>query len=286
MLPLCFRRYLLMGLCHGSPRNDDPAMPTATLFAMPALTPPATPATMTAAMHHAHHQARRHMHTQALRPDIEALGDDVGPLWGVRNPPGCTGIQNLEPRSPALKGPQPQSDAACTRNPEPRPEPRTPQCHSTQGLGNQGDTRPLRNAKDLPDCASTGNLNPAPLALPVRRHARLPAQAPPEPRYPTLEHPQPQPRPPAHKCLRNPEPGLDLQPLTHTQADGLEEPPLSRTPLALGKKDLGGQPWVTNPKESTRQRPTLGEAGGTLGKAAEALGKVDGQRRRVVVSVV
>ena len=108
----------------------------------------------------------------------------------------------------------------------------------------------------------------------------------PKPRYPTLEHLQQQPRSPAEECLRNPKPGLGLQTLTRSEADRLGEPSLVGTPLALGSKDPGSQPRVANPEESTRQRPTQGEAGGTLGMAAETLGKVDRQRRRGIASLV
>ena len=139
--------------------------------------------------------------------------------------------------------------------------------HSTQDLEALADVNLLWNARcsserESSGCLGNGSLNP--------RHA-------------TPEHPQPQPRPPAQECLRNPEPGLDLQPLTRSQANRLEEPPLSKAPLALGKKDPGGQPWVASPEESARRRPTRGEAGGALGEtcgalgnAAGALGKVDG----------
>ena len=115
----------------------------------------------------------------------------------------------------------------------------------------------------------------------------------PKPRCPMPKHPQPQPRSLAQECLCKPEPGLDLQPLTRSQAHRLREPPLSKATRALGKKDPGDQPWVTSPEESTRRRPTLGEAGwalgGTyraLGNAAGALGKVDGQEGREMTSLV
>ena len=64
----------------------------------------------------------------------------------------------------------------------------------------------------------------------------------PEPRYPAPEHPQPQPRSPAQKCLRNPEPGLDPRTLTRSETDRLGEPSLTGTPLALGSGDPGNQP--------------------------------------------
>ena len=136
--------------------------------------------------------------------------------------------------------------------------------HSTQDLEALADVNLLWGDRDSPECKASGCASNGSL----------------KPRYPALEHPQPQPRPPAHKCLRNPEPGLDLQPLTRTQADRLGEPPLPRTPLALGKKDPGGQPWVMNPKESARRGPTLGEAGGALGNAAGTLGKEGEQEAR------
>ena len=106
------------------------------------------------------------------------------------------------------------------------------------------------------------------------------------PRYSTPEHPQPQPRPPAQECLRNHEPGLDLQPLTRSQANRLEEPPLSEATLALGKREPGGRPWVTSPEESARRRPTLGGTCRALGNAAGALGKVDRQEGREMASLV
>ena len=128
----------------------------------------------------------------------------------------------------------------------------------------------LWDARCSPECESSGCVGNGSL----------------NPRYSTPEHPQPQPRSPAQECLRNPKPGLGLQTLARSEADRLGEPSLAGTPLALGSKDPTSQPRVTNPGESTRQRPTLGEAGGALGKAAETLKKVDGQRRREIASLV
>ena len=135
--------------------------------------------------------------------------------------------------------------------------------HSTQDLEALADVNLLWDARCSPACEATGCMS-------IRN---------PKPRYPTPEHPQSQPRSPAQECLRNPKPGLGLQTLTRSEADRLGEPSLAGTPLALGSKDPGSQPRVANPGESTRRRTTPGEAGGTLGKAAETLGKVDGQRR-------
>ena len=134
--------------------------------------------------------------------------------------------------------------------------------HSTQDLEALADVYLLWDTRCSPACEASG----------------CAGIGNPKPRCRTPEHPQPQPRSPAQECLRNPEPGLDLQTLARSQADRLREPSLTKTPLALGSEDPGGQPRVTNTEESTRRRPTLGEAGG-------ALGKVDGQRRREIVSL-
>ena len=239
-------------MCHGSPRNDDPAMSTATLITMPALTPPATPAAMTATMHahrHARHQARCHVLHHALRHDIEAFGD-VGPLWGIRNPPRCTGIRNLEPHSLTPESPQPQPDAAYARNPEPRLEPSTPQCHSTQGLEAQGDARPLRGAGDLPDCAGASNLKPTPLAPLARHRAPLALLV----RHRALENPHPLPyqSDAAHACQPRPH----LEPCQ--QADRLRQPGPTSSPLALGPRRPGSEPSTTGHEAPPGRDPTLG----------------------------
>ena len=140
--------------------------------------------------------------------------------------------------------------------------------HSTQDLGALADVNLLWNARCSPACKASGCVG----------------IGNPKPRYPTPQHPQPQPRSPAQECLCKPRPGLGLQTLARSEADRLGEPSPAGTPLALGSKDPRSQPRVTNPGESTRREPMLGKAGGALGKAAEMLGKIDGQRRREIAS--
>ena len=80
--------------------------------------------------------------------------------------------------------------------------------------------------------------------------------------------------------MRNLKPRLDPQPLTRLQADRLEKPLLSKTPLALGREDPGGQSWLSNQEESAGRWPALGKEDGTLGK-----GK-DGRGRGVVSAII
>ena len=129
--------------------------------------------------------------------------------------------------------------------------------HSTQDLEALGDVGLLWDARcpprcNSPECAGTQNLRP---------------------RNPTPGDPQPQPCQPGAECIRNLEPRLDSQPLTRLQADRLEKPLLSKTPLALGREDTGGQPWLSSQEESAGRGPALGKEDGTLGKGKDGGGE-------------
>ena len=129
--------------------------------------------------------------------------------------------------------------------------------HSTQDLEALGDVGLLWNARCSPECDSpecTGSKS-------LRPH------------NPAPEAPQPQPCQPDAERIRNLKPRLDPQPLTRSQANRLEKPLLTKTPLALGKEDPGGQPWLTNQEESAWRRPALGKEDGTLGKGKDGGGE-------------
>ena len=95
------------------------------------------------------------------------------------------------------------------------------QPHSIQDLEAMGDVGLLWDARHPP--GSTGSENQ-------------------EPRNPTPGDPQPQPCQPDAECIRNLKPRLDPQPLTRSQANRLEKPRATKTPLALGNGDPRGQP--------------------------------------------
>ena len=124
--------------------------------------------------------------------------------------------------------------------------------HSTQDLEALGDVGLLWDAWRPPGSTGSENL---------------------QPRNPAPGDAQPQPCQPDAGCIRNLKPRLGPQPLTRSQTNRLEKPLFTKTPLALGKEDLGRQPWLTNLEESAWRRPALRKEDGALGKGKDGGGE-------------